>query len=113
MNKPASVTALTFDSEVLNASTPVLVDFWAPWCGPCRLIAPVLDEIAEQLAGTVKIVKVNVDENPELAASYRIRSIPALLIFNEGALRDQIVGAAPKQTILQKLAAVQNTAASV
>jgi thioredoxin 1 len=110
MNKPTNVTALTFEAEVLQSGTPVLVDFWAPWCGPCRLIAPVLDEIADETAGKAKIVKVNVDENPELAASYRVRSIPALLIFSEGTLRDQIIGAAPKQTILQKLTTTNSVA---
>lgn len=81
-----------FDAQVLGADVPVLVDFWAPWCGPCRAIAPHLDAIASRVAGTAKIVKVNVDESPAVAAKYGIRSIPNLMVFKDGAVADQLVG---------------------
>ncbi len=86
----------TFEADVLKASEPVVVDFWAEWCGPCRMIAPALDEISKEMAGKVKIVKLNVDENPGVAAQYGIRSIPTLMIFKGGQLAAQKVGAASK-----------------
>ena len=89
-------TDATFAVEVLNAAEPVVVDFWAEWCGPCRMIAPALDEISHEMEGKVKIVKLNVDENPAVAAQYGIRSIPTLLIFKNGQLASQKVGAASK-----------------
>ncbi|MGE3724429.1 MAG: thioredoxin [Candidatus Sericytochromatia bacterium] len=85
-----------FAEEVLNASSPVLVDFWAPWCGPCRLVSPVVDEIAKEYDGKLKVVKVNTDDNPETATNYHISGIPSLLLFKEGQVADQIVGAVPK-----------------
>jgi thioredoxin 1 len=85
-----------FDGEVLKSPTPVLVDFWAPWCGPCKAIAPVLDELADEYAGKLKVVKMNVDENPETPARYGVRGIPNLLIIKSGQVKDQIVGAVPK-----------------
>lgn len=85
-----------FADEVLNASSPVLVDFWAPWCGPCRLVSPVVDEIAKEYDGKLKVVKVNTDDNPETATNYHISGIPSLLLFKEGQVADQIVGAVPK-----------------
>lgn len=85
-----------FAEEVLNASSPVLVDFWAPWCGPCRLVSPVVDEIAKEYDGKLKVVKVNTDDNPETASNYHISGIPSLLLFKEGQVADQIVGAVPK-----------------
>ena len=103
--KPQVVTDSTFANEVLNASTsvPVLVDCWAPWCTPCRVIAPVLDQLAAESGGRYKIAKLNVDENPGISAQFQIRSIPTMLIFKHGKVVDQIVGAVPKQTILARL----------
>ena len=89
-------TDATFATDVLNSAEPVVVDFWAEWCGPCRMIAPALDEISHEMEGKVKIVKLNVDENPAVAAQYGIRSIPTLLIFKNGQLASQKVGAASK-----------------
>lgn len=100
------VTTDQFDAEVLQSSVPVLVDFWAVWCGPCRAIAPHVDAISQEYAGRVKVVKVNVDEEPELALRYGIQSIPTLLFFKDGKVQDMIVGVVPKQTIVQKLEAL-------
>lgn len=99
------VSDSTFEAEVLKASQPVVVDFWAEWCGPCRMIAPALDEIAGTLGGKVKIVKLNVDENPQTAAKYGIMSIPTLMIFKDGQLASRQVGAAPKQKLEQWITA--------
>jgi thioredoxin 1 len=103
MSAAAQVTDSTFDQEVLESNIPVLVDFWAPWCGPCRMVAPVVDEIAEQYVGQVKVVKVNTDENPNVASRYGIRSIPTLMIFKEGQRVDMVVGAVPKTTLASTL----------
>jgi thioredoxin 2 len=103
--KPQVVTDATFATDVVSASAslPVLVDCWAPWCGPCRMIAPVLDQLAAESDGRYKIVKLNVDENPQTSAQFQIRSIPTLLIFKQGKVVDQIVGAVPKQTIAARI----------
>ena len=104
MSNAIELTTANFDQEVLQATTPVIVDFWAPWCGPCRMISPVLDEIAKERDGAVKIAKVNVDDNQELAAvRFKVQSIPLLLFFNKGELKAQHLGATNKQTILAKL----------
>jgi thioredoxin 1 len=95
------VSDATFESEVLKASGPVVVDFWAEWCGPCRMIAPALEEIAGSLGEKVKIVKLNVDENPQTAAKYNIQSIPTLMIFKNGDMSSRQIGAAPKQKLEQ------------
>ncbi len=88
-----------FKSEVLDSSVPVVVDFWAEWCGPCKMIGPSLEEIAGEMAGKVKIVKLNIDENPELGAQFGVRSIPTLLMFKGGAIASNLVGAAPKSRL--------------
>ena len=97
----SKVSDTTFESEVLKATGPVVVDFWAEWCGPCRMIAPALEEIAGTLNGKVKIVKLNVDENPATAQKYGIMSIPTLMLFKNGELASRQVGAAPKQKLEQ------------
>lgn len=94
-------TDASFDADVLKSSEPVVVDFWAEWCGPCRMIAPALEEISGALGDKVKIVKLNVDENPNVAAKYGIMSIPTLLLFKDGEIKDRQVGAAPKQKLQQ------------
>ncbi|CAN7173282.1 thioredoxin [Pararhizobium sp. LjRoot235] len=93
------VDTSNFQDEVLNAAEPVIVDFWAEWCGPCKMIAPSLEEISNELAGKVKVAKVNIDENPEIAAQYGVRSIPTLAMFKAGEVSDIKVGAAPKTAL--------------
>lgn len=93
------VNSANFQAEVLNAAEPVVVDFWAEWCGPCKMIAPSLEEIASELEGKVKVAKLNIDENPELAAQYGVRSIPTLALFKAGEVADIKVGAAPKNAL--------------
>ncbi|NES75412.1 MULTISPECIES: thioredoxin [Okeania] len=103
MTAPTPVTDSSFKQEVLESQVPVLVDFWAPWCGPCRMVAPVVEEIAGQYEGQIKVVKVNTDENPNVASQYGIRSIPTLMIFKGGQRVDMVVGAVPKTTLAQTL----------
>ena len=102
----ANITEVTdnnFQAEVLEHEKPVLVDFWAPWCGPCRVIAPSLEEIAEEQADSLRIVKLNVDENQQTAARYGVMSIPTLIVFKNGAAAHTIVGALPKKRLVQEL----------
>ena len=103
MSKPVAIDQENFEQLVLNSATPVLVDFWAPWCGPCRMVAPVVDELAEEYAGTVSFGKVNVDENPQIASRYGIMGIPALILFKEGKPMTNIVGFKPKAELKRNL----------
>ncbi|MCZ8118584.1 MAG: thioredoxin [Microcystis sp. LE18-22.4A] len=103
MSEVPAVTDATFKDEVLDSANLVLVDFWAPWCGPCRMVAPVVEEIAKDFKGQVKVVKLNTDENPIIASQYGIRSIPTLMIFKEGQKVDTVVGAVPKTTLANTL----------
>jgi thioredoxin 1 len=101
-----TVDESSFDLEVTQSDKPVIVDFWAEWCGPCKMIAPVLDEIAREKADAVKVAKVNVDENQSLSFKYNIRAIPALLFFKNGQLRDQVTGVTTKKDLLARLDAL-------
>ena len=103
MAKPMDVTDTTFEQEVLKADKPVLVDFWAPWCGPCRMVAPIVEELAEEYDGKVKFVKLNTDDNPNTAVKYGIRSIPTLLVFKDGKPVNQVIGFRPKSDLKRRL----------
>ena len=105
MSNLSSVSTATFDAEVLKSAKPVLVDFWAEWCGPCKMLAPLLDEIAGEQTDKLKIVKVNVDNEQALAQKFGIVSIPTLLLFKGGVVKEQIVGLAPKKALLEKISA--------
>lgn len=105
MSKPVTLTDDSFEEEVIQSDLPVLVDFWAEWCGPCRMVAPVVEELADEYEGKAKIGKVDVDSNPQISTKYGIRSIPSLLIFKNGEVVDQIVGAVPKAQLKKQLEA--------
>jgi thioredoxin 1 len=100
---PSHITDADFEQEVIKADIPVLVDFWAPWCGPCHMVAPMLEELAQELSGKVKIVKMNVDENPKTPPQYGIRAIPTLILFKGGEVAEQITGVVPKDQLKSTL----------
>jgi thioredoxin 1 len=104
MSKPVTLSDSTFDEEVKSSSEAVLVDFWAEWCGPCKMIAPVLDEIAAEQAGAIKVAKLNVDENPDVARRFDVMSIPTLIVFKDGEAKKRLVGAKGKGQLLEELA---------
>jgi thioredoxin 1 len=106
MAKPYEVTDANFESEVIKSDTPVLVDFWAPWCGPCRMVAPIVDELSAEYDGKVKFVKLNTDDNVRTASQFGIRSIPTLLVFKGGEVAGQIIGFRPKSDLKKRLDAV-------
>ena len=105
MGKALEFTDDSFENEVLKSDKPVLVDFWAEWCGPCKMVGPIVDELADEFEGEAKVGKVDVDNNPEVSSKYGIRSIPSLLIFKNGEVVDQIVGAVPKAQLKKQLEA--------
>lgn len=110
-DKTIELTAENFESEVLESDTPVLVDFWAVWCAPCRMVAPIVEEIAEEYAGKAKVAKLNVDDHGQIAARYNVRGIPTLLLFREGKVAEQMVGAGSKKSIVNMLEKVTAGAA--
>ncbi len=103
MNEPININEASFEKAVLQSPIPVLVDFWAEWCGPCKMIAPLLHEIAKENEGKFLVAKVNIDDDPGLMQKYNVRAVPTLLFFQGGELRDQLVGGAPKNAIIEKL----------
>jgi thioredoxin 1 len=97
------VTDATFDNEVLKAPQPVMIDFWATWCGPCRMVGPIVEKVSEAYKGKVKFCKIDVDKNPQTAAKYRVMSIPTLMFFKNGQVVDTVIGAVPERTMTQKI----------
>lgn len=109
MADPIALTDESFEAEVIQSAVPVLVDFWAEWCGPCRMVAPIVDELSQEYEGRLKVGKVDVDSEKKVASEFNIRSIPTLLIFKDGKLTDQISGAVPKNHLVEKVEAVLQT----
>ena len=103
MSNELQVTDANFEAEVLKSALPVLVDFWAPWCGPCRMIGPVIEELAKEYAGKIKVVKLNTDENQDTASNYRISAIPTILLFKAGKVAHELVGLQPKEELKKHL----------
>lgn len=103
MGNVLEISDQTFDQEVINSATPVLIDFWAPWCGPCKAIAPVVEEVAGTYSGRLKVVKMNVDDNPQTPSRYGVRGIPNLILFKRGQVAEQIVGAVPKAHLVRAI----------
>ena len=112
MSEPIHVTDSEFEEKVLQSATPVVVDFWAPWCGPCRMVAPILDELAKEYGDKIVIAKVNTDENPQWAIQYGVQGIPTMLFVKDGELFNRIVGAAPKPSIKQQVEAMLQAVAN-
>ena len=106
MTEPIHVTDAEFDAKVMQSSVPVIVDFWAPWCGPCRMVAPILDELSKEYDGQIVVAKVNTDENPQHAIQFGVQGIPTMLFVKDGKVVDRIVGAAPKPSIQQRIDAL-------
>jgi thioredoxin 1 len=106
MSKPVAISDSTFDQEVIKADKPVVVDFWATWCGPCKMIAPILEEVATEYDGKLKVAKIDVDSNTKVASQYQIMSIPTLLFFKNGQLVDQVIGAIPKAQLINRLSKI-------
>jgi thioredoxin len=105
-SEPININEESFERAVVASPVPVLVDFWAPWCGPCKMIAPLLDEIAHENAGTLRVAKVNVDDNPLLAARFGVRCVPTFLFFSDGRLKNTLIGVTSKQNLLSKVDAL-------
>jgi thioredoxin len=113
MNEPINVNEASFERAVIQSPVPVVVDFWAPWCGPCKMIAPLLDEIAKESGGRFRVAKVNIDDDPALQQRFGIRGVPTLLFFTGGEVRDQIVGVGAKKAIVEKLETLSSPATAL